>query len=81
MFAMSTYHVLNIMIFLSLNYDKKSVSLKEITAFCMLPVKIANSLLDKLQKHGLILEENEKKLKRCRLSEWAVMRGCDLYSF
>ncbi len=141
MFAMSTYHVLNIMIFLSLNYDKKSVNLKEIAAFCMLPVKVTNSLLDKLQKHGLILilEENgekrylllkspydtrlaeiifplepvlftdylgkdkerlpgiqaqllyqkfrpfqytmEKKLKRCRLSEWAVMRGCDLYSF
>lgn len=141
MFAMSTYHVLNIMIFLSLNYDKKSVNLKEIAAFCTLSVKATNSLLDKLQKNELILAlevngENryslfkppydtrlaeiifplepvlftdylgkdkkrlpgiqaqlfyqkfrpfqytmEKKLKRCRLSEWAVMRGCDLYSF
>ena len=141
MFAMSTYHVLNIMIFLSLNYDKKKVTSKEIAAFCTIPVKMVNSLLPNLQKSNLILKsevngENcyslvrppydtrlsdivfplepalftdylgknkeqlpghqawlfyqkfrpfqytiEKKLKRCRLSEWTVMCENDLYSF
>ena len=141
MFAMSTYHVLNIMIFLSLNHGKKKVSSKEIATFCTISVKAVNDLLTKLQKMNLILESDgdgenlysltkppydtrlaeiifplepilftdylgknkellpgnqaclfyqkfrpfqytiEKKLKRCRLSEWTVMNESDLYSF
>lgn len=141
MFAMSTYHVLNIMIFLSLNYEKKKVTSKEIAAFCTIPVKMVNNLLPILQEINLVLKSDangencyslirppydtrladivfplepvlftdylgkdkeqlpgnqawlfyqkfrpfqytiEKKLKRCRLSEWVVMRESDLYSF
>lgn len=141
MFAMSTYHVLNIMIFLSLNYEKKKVTPKEIATFCNISVRMVNSLLANLQKTNLILRSNvneetcyslakppydtrlaeivfplepvlftdylgknkeqlpgnqawlfyqkfrpfqytiEKKLKRCRLSEWTVMHESNLYSF
>lgn len=141
MFAMSTYHALNIMIFLSLNYDRRKVGSKEIAAFCALPIKTVNTLLSKLQKADLTLRSNEgketlysltkppydtrlaeiifplesvlfteylgkdrerlpgeqarlfyqkfrpfqytigKKLKRCRLSDWVVMRESDLHSF
>lgn len=141
MFAISTYHALNIMIFLSFNYEKKEVTSKEIAAFCSIPVKAVNTLLAKLQKANLILKSDEdetnryslvrppydmrlaeiifpmepslftdylgkdldllpgkqaqllyrkfrssqyvieKKMRRCRLSEWAMMDESDLYSF
>lgn len=137
MFSIDTYHALDIMVFLALNYEKRTACFPDISRYCSVHEQKSKDILDRLEDEGLVrhcgngegyslskapynislsdiilpLEPSvfadytgksgnrlpsdkagmlyrkfrpfqqtmERKLKRCRLSEWALMDNSTLF--